>query len=129
MADLYDRARLSVIRLLSPRTAGGYGAPLALSSVTHGAYDPATGSASETVTVYSGSGLRESYDAKDIDGTMIRSGDARLIVSPVQLSGADMPTITTSDRVTFDNTVYKVVQVSPWNYAGLTVGFELQVRP
>lgn len=127
MPDIYDRAKALATRMLAPRSKGGKGLELVLRRETLGEYDPDAPSAPSELVV-NGSGFREEYDNKYIDGTLIVRGDVKLLVSPVQLTGADMPTPLSNDRIQFDGTTYTVIAVGPWNYAGLAVGFELQVR-
>lgn len=122
--SIYDRAKALAARLLSPSDKG---AALTLHVKTAGAYDPETG-ASETVTNYSGSGIRTNYAAAEIDGSLIMQDDVKLIVSPVQISEADMPQPKPADAITFDGSVYQVIDVKPWNYAGVACGFEVQAR-
>ena len=127
MPDIYDRAKALATRMLAPRSRGGKGLELVLRRETLGEYDPDAPQAPSELVV-NGSGFREEYDNKYIDGTLIVRGDVKLLVSPVQLTGADMPTPLSNDRIQFDGTTYTVIAVGPWNYAGLAVGFELQVR-
>lgn len=122
--SIYDLAKALAARLLSPSDKG---AALTLHVKTAGAYDPETGS-SETVTNYSGSGIRTNYAASEVDGSLIMQDDVKLIVSPVQISEADMPQPKPADAITFDGSVYQVVDVKPWNYAGVACGFEVQAR-
>lgn len=128
MADIYDRAKASAARMLAPRSRGGKGLELALIRVTTGEYDPDTGTGGETITTLEGSGFRENYNLKDIDGSLVKQGDVRILVSPLLLDGADMPTPSTLDKVLFDGETYTVQSVDPWSYAGLVVGFSVQAR-
>ncbi|EIK68101.1 hypothetical protein PseBG33_1372 [Pseudomonas synxantha BG33R] len=127
MPDIYDRAKATATRMLAPRSKGGKGLELVLRRETLGEYDPDNPQPPGEL-VLNGSGFREEYDDKYIDGTLIVRGDVKLLVSPVQLNGADMPLPLSNDRIQFDGTTYTVIAVGPWNYAGLAVGFELQVR-
>lgn len=127
MPDIYDRAKALATRMLAPRSKGGKGLDLVLRREIVGEYDP-DAPAVPSELVVNGSGFREEYDNKYIDGTLIVRGDVKLLVSPVQLTGEDMPTPLSNDRIQFDGTTYTVIAVGPWNYAGLAVGFELQVR-
>ncbi|MEX0292540.1 hypothetical protein AAH995_04235 [Pseudomonas putida] len=128
MADIYDRSRALAVRMLAPREKGGKGAEMTLQHRQQGAYDPIAGG-SQTVTVsHLGSAFRDTYDQKDIDGTRIKQGDVKLLVSPDKLDGTEMPVPTTQDQVIFDGKTYTLIAVAPWNYAGLAVGFEVQAR-
>lgn len=127
MPDIYDRAKALATRMLAPRSKGGKGLELVLRREIIGEYDP-DALAVPSELVVNGSGFREEYDNKYVDGTLIVRGDVKLLVSPVQLDGADMPSPLSNDRIHFDGTTYTVIAAGPWNYAGLAVGFELQVR-
>lgn len=128
MADIHDRGRATAIRMLAPRSKGGKGLELTLVQRTQGAYDPITGGSSVTEQRYVGSALRDHFSMDDVDGTFIRVGDVRLLLSPVQINGQDMPEPATQDRIEFDGDVYTALNVKPWNYAGVTCGFEVQAR-
>lgn len=128
MADIYDRSRALAVRMLAPRDRGGKGAEMTLQRRQQGPYDPVAGG-SPTVTVsYLGSAFRDLYALKDIDGTRIKQGDVKLLVSPEMLDGTPLPVPTTQDQVLFDGKTYTLMAVEPWNYAGLPVGFEVQAR-
>lgn len=128
MADIYDRGRALAVRMLAPRSKGGKGAEMTLQRRQQGAYDPIAGG-SPTVTVsHQGSAFRDTYEQKDVDGTRIKQGDVKLLVSPAKLDGSDLPEPTTQDQVLFGGKTYTLIAVKPWNYAGMDVGFEVQAR-
>lgn len=117
------------IRMLAARPTGK-GAPLVLRVITPGVRNPATGTTPPPTTDnYTGSGLRTQYKSRDVDGTQIRAGDVRLIVSPVLANGSDMPTLQPGQRVQFDGGQWYTVQnTSAWDYAGVSIGFVVQGR-
>ncbi len=128
MASIYEEAKALAIELLGLVSQGGNGAEMTLRRTTTGEYDPEGGEAPVTEEAFTGSAFRDAYGLKDIDGTLIRAGDAKLLVSPVQLNGSDMPTPKQGDGIEFAGDLYNVVSVTPWNYAGVDVGFEVQAR-
>lgn len=128
MADIYDRSRALAVRMLAPRDKGGKGADMTLQRRQQGAYDPVEGGATTVTVSHAGSAFRDTYEQKDIDGTRIKQGDVKLLVSPDKLDGTEMPVPTTQDQVIFDGKTYTLIAVAPWNYAGLAVGFEVQAR-
>jgi len=128
MADIYDRAKASAARMLAPRSKGGKGLELSLVRVTTGDYDPETGTTPVTTVQYDGSGFRENYKQSDIDGSRIKQGDVKFLISPVLLNAADMPQPVSQDKILFDGDTYTVQNVDPWDYAGLAVGFSVQAR-
>lgn len=128
MADIYDRAKATATRLLSPRSAGGKGLELTLKRTTQGEYDPSTGGSTPSIETFDGSGFRENYKQSDIDGTRIKQGDFKILISPVLLDGSNMPQPKSLDTIAFDGDTYTIQNVDPWNYAGLAVGFSVQAR-
>lgn len=128
MADIYDRGKAQCARMLGLRSAGGYGAALTIRRTTTGEYDPETGTSGTTTTDYAGSGIRKNYQIQDVDGSLIKAGDLQFIVSPVLLSGSDMPEPTTTDKLVFDGDTYTIASVKSWDFAGLALGFVVQAR-
>lgn len=128
MTDIYDRAKVTATRMLAPRSKGGKGLELSLIRVTTGEYDPDLGSSPVTTAQYDGSGFRENYNQRDIDGSRIKQGDVKILISPVLLNAADMPQPVSQDTILFDGDTYTVQNVDPWDYAGLAVGFSVQAR-
>ncbi|MGX5220234.1 hypothetical protein [Pseudomonas sp. S9] len=128
MADQYDRAKAQAARMLAPRSRGGKGLEMTLRHTVKGSYIPGGTANPDTVTDYQGSAFRDTYKLQDIDGSLIKAGDVKFLVSPVLLDETDTPEPVTQDKVIFDGDTYTVVGVVPWNYAGLAVGFEVQAR-
>lgn len=128
MADIYDRSRKLAVRMLAPRDKGGKGAEITLQRRQQGPYDPEAGGSTTVTVEHRGSAFRDTFALRDIDGTVIKQGDVKLLVSPEKLDGSDLPEPTTQDRILFDGKTYTVIGVKPWDYAGLAVGFEVQAR-
>lgn len=129
MADIYDRAKAQAARVLAPRSAGGKGLELTLRRTVAGEYDPETGITPDPMDVdYDGSGLRENYRTQDVDGSLIKAGDVRFMVSPVLINGSDTPEPLTTDLIIFDGDTYTVQAVEPGDYAGLACFFYAQAR-
>lgn len=128
MADIYDRAKASAARMLAPRSRGGKGLELAMIRVTTGEYDPEIGGSPETTERFEGSGFRENYRQQDIDGSLIKQGDVKILISPVLLDGAEAPQPVSLDKIAFNGDTYTVQHVDPWDYAGIAVGFSVQAR-
>lgn len=126
--DIYDRAKVTATRLLAPRSAGGKGLELTLVRTTQGEYDPDASGSITTTQNYDGSGFRDSYKQSDIDGTRVKQGDFKILISPVLLDGSDMPLPKSQDVVHFAGDIYTVQSVEPWDYAGVAVGFSVQAR-
>lgn len=128
MTDIYDRSLALATRMLAPRSAGGKGLEMVLSVTTTGEYDTDTGEAPITTTTYDGSAFRDTYQKDEIDGTRVLGSDVKFLVSPVLLNGDTTPDISPQYKIEFDGQIYTIMSVSPWDYAGLNVGFEVQGR-
>lgn len=129
MPDIYDRAKALAARQLAPRPAGK-GLLFVLTRKTPaGEYDPATGTGGQSDTTVVGSGIRTNYDTRDVDDTRIRTGDVKLLLSPVTLSGGDLPPPAPGDEIVFDTSTYMVVACAPIEPADLACGFKVQARP
>ena len=127
MPDIHDRGRALAIRMLAPRPKGK-GLGLVLRKKTVGEYNPETGGQEVVWADASGSGLRTNYRQEDIDGTYILQGDTRILLSPTALDGSDIPEPSTNDVIMFDGSEYNIIRVGPWNFAGVSCGYELQCR-
>lgn len=93
-----------------------------LRRVTAGEYDPATGKVVQTEVDHEAIGVFLDYAQRDIDGTLIRVGDRRVLMAP------DAPRPLTGDAVAVDDQVLCVVAVRVTEPAGVAVLYELQVR-
>lgn len=101
-----------------------FGQGCTLSSVTIGDYDPATGGASTTATSQTVTGAIFDYPQRFIDGTLILTGDKRVLVSPIGVTGAPKP----GDTLTAGGIDYRVVDAKATAPAGIAVLWTLQVR-
>ncbi len=95
-----------------------------------GSYNPATGAATVTTTTQTGVGVIFDYGLKQIDGTLIKVGDRRLLLSPLNTSGAALTAPALGDTVTdAAGVVYTLVEplktVSP---AGTAVLYDCNLR-
>lgn len=111
---------------LGPR---GNGAPAVLSKKTGGTFDPSTGSVSDVVTtIYNGSAVRVNYKEYAYKNESIIYGDFQLYFCPVLQDGTDSPEPKHDDLITFAGQTFKVINVIPWNAAGVVCGWKLQMR-
>ena len=76
-----------------------------------------------TVIDYPGTGALFGYKQRDIDGTLIKHGDQRLLLAP-QIEVAPK----TGDTVTVGAKVYNVVDIGIVAPAGVAVLYKLQLR-
>jgi hypothetical protein len=91
---------------------------------TAATYDPATSSTgTPTETVQTGSGAEIEYDSRDIDGTLVKVGDKKLLLSAVDFTEPQA-----GDVVTVGANTYTVIRCKPTNPAGTAVLYQVQVR-
>lgn len=100
-----------------------FGQSVTLTRLTPGAYDPNTGTATVVKTTQSGKGAVLDYGNRDIDGTIVKTGDRNLILSAI---GLVLPLV--GDEVTVGATIYKITNVKPLSPAGVLVIAECNLR-
>lgn len=109
----------------SLRRKGGI---VVLRQVVTGEYDPDLGTAPSTTTDYEGTGVKINYEAENIDGTLIQTGDQQLLLSPLKRNGAPMPAPTVDDLVLFGGSSYTVKNVETTAPVDVAVLHALQLR-
>lgn len=98
------------------------GQPITLTNRTSGTYDPATGSATIATVVEETFGVVLDFAAKDIDGTLIKRGDKKVILEATTI----FPTSTST--LTIGGVVHTVVEAVPVNPGGTVVIYKIQAR-
>lgn len=101
---------------------GEFGAPVTLTKNTP-TYDTEQSEVTESTATYTGVAVRTEYKIGDIDGTLIKQGDALLVIAPV---GMEKPE--TGDEITYDGETWKVVEGFIVRPATTTVCFKAQIR-
>lgn len=120
---LYDTFQATATRLIDK-----FGQAATLKQSTIGAYDPATGTASETVTSSTGRVVVTDYDIRQVDGTLIQRGDKRILLSVITGVGAKDVSPVPGDKIVVGNVTYTVVDASPLSPGGTVVMHEIQAR-
>lgn len=99
------------------------GEPCTVTSVTQGAFDPATGTVGAgTTTTQSGFAAPDQYNSFEIDGTVVQRGDVKLSLSKL----ATRPAV--GDTVTLDSKTYRIMDVYPARMSGADVIYVVQAR-
>lgn len=126
--SIHDRMRALTIRRLGVGK-GGQGSPATLHKISKGVYNPDTGKMEGAGSFnHLGSGLRVNYTTFEYRDVTITKGDYKLYLCPVLIDGTDCPAPKIGDTVTFDNDVYKVINLEAWNASGLECGWKCQMR-
>lgn len=100
-----------------------FGAPVTLTRITPGTYDPATGTVSQTTTTHTATGVKLNYEQRAIDGTNILQGDQRVYLDPLIAAAPQA-----GDTLTIGAEVFTVVASRPESPAGVVVLHDVQVR-
>jgi len=110
----YNRMKSTAYRLIDR-----FGQSLDFTRETGETYDPSTGTTSSTTETYSADVVWGDYNKNEIDDTLVKQGDARLVVAGE---------VKVDDRVTFNNKEWRVIDVSPLTPGGVELYTEAQVR-
>jgi len=101
------------------------GTTLTIKRETAGTTDPITGlTTGGTVVSHSAIGVKLRYKNTDIDGTLVRSGDLRILLSVAGLT----VTPESTDTITVSGVDWKIIDVKPLEPAEIVVLYELQIR-
>lgn len=125
MTEFYDDLADTAAELLAE-----FGQAVTLTHVAAGAYNTATGvTAAATTTTQTGVAVEDEYSAHSIDGTLIKAGDKKLYLSPLDSAGAQITAPVAEDTAELAAggpwTIKKVTPVQP---GGTPVLYVLQVR-
>lgn len=114
--SLYENLAATALRLLAK-----YGAPTTIQRVTIGAYNPATGTASNSTSNLTTTGLVRLYQNKLIDGERVKVGDKEVVLSNEQI-----PLL--SDKIIVDSVPWSIVNIREVNPAGTPIVYFAQIR-
>jgi hypothetical protein len=122
MTDYAKKARETDAKL---RKKGG---TVTLRRIALGDDDPDTGKPIKTVTDYTAAGVKLSYEADRIDGTLIQSGDQELYLSPLQLNGQPLPAPTVGYLVLIAGVQFAIGPVQKIEPVDVPVLYILQLK-
>lgn len=100
-----------------------FGAPVTLTRITTGVYDPATGTVVNSGATYTAPGVKLNYEQRAIDGTNILQGDQRVYLDPLIAVAPQA-----GDTMTVGTEVFTVVASRPLAPAGIVVLHDIQIR-
>lgn len=112
----YSATAATALRLLQR-----FGAAATIKRTTAGAYDPVTGTSTETVTSLSTMAEVFDYPQKYVDGSLILMGDKRAYLAATQEPKQ-------GDKLTWNGADWTVVSVKEVAPAGVPVLYEAQIR-
>ena len=100
-----------------------FGGDATIRTVTTGAYDPVTGTASESVSDATVKGVLEDVSAREVND-LIQAGDRRLTIAAADVNAAP----TTADRVIISGVTYQVVRITTIEQDNQPITYELILR-
>jgi len=98
------------------------GTTMTLTRETAGVYVPATGGFTTTSTTYTVKGVKLNYKSKDIDGTLVKAGDMKVLMA----AGVVEPQ--TTDLLTIGGVVWAIIFTQALEPAETPILYTLQVR-
>lgn len=117
MASFYANLQATAARLLTK-----YGQSLTFTREVETAFNPTTGAKTNDLFTFTGYGASFDYQASEIDGELIQSGDIRLTLEKT----STVPAINDSVRV--DDINYRVMDVKKSAPGGVVVKYDLNLR-
>ena len=101
------------------------GTSLTIKRDTAGVTDPITGiTTGGRITSYTATGVKLRFKNRDIDGTLVKAGDLRILLS---VAGLNI-TPESTDTITVSGVDWKIIDVKPLEPAEIVVLYELQIR-
>lgn len=125
MSEFYDDMAETAAELLTE-----FGQSVTLTHVAAGSYDSATRTtAAGTPTTQTGVAVEDTYSAHSIDGTLIKTGDKKLLLSALNSAGAQITPPKPEDTAALaGGAPWTIVKVDPVQPGGTPVLYVLQVR-
>ena len=128
----HQRMRNMVIKNLGLAPKGS-GVQLTLRKVEDGAFDPTTGTLTQVINEYTGTGLRMDFSEWPRKNFDIPYSDFQVYLSPIQLTSVgdpvlEMPTPEIDDTIVFLGKEVKVINFEAFNENGVGCGWKVHVR-
>lgn len=114
----YEEAALDADEMLAE-----FGQKVTIKRIISGDYDPATSSAPTTTTLQAGTAVVLDFGIKDVDGTLIKTGDKRMLLSAVGISPPQV-----DDIVTFGTSTCQIKNSNAFDPAGTVVFYDVHLR-
>lgn len=127
----YDtRARTKAAAKLAPIALGGSGQAVTLTAASGGGYSPATGKrAGQSTAAQTGSGIEDSYSAREIDGSTVLAGDKRFMLSALASDGTALTMPAPGDLLEYGTGArWRIMAAEPYAPAGLAIYAMLHLR-
>lgn len=95
---------------------------------TAGSYSVSTGVASVSTSTQSAYGALFDYENKNIDGSLVKKGDRKLLLSALNTALAALTAPSVNDTVTANSVTYTIIAIRPIAPSGVAVAYDCQIR-
>ena len=111
------------LQKVAEKVVNKFGGDAIIRTVTSGAYDPVTGTASESVSDVELKGVLEDVNAREVND-LVQAGDRRLLIAAEDVAS----TPTTADKVVISSVVHQVIRVRTIEQDNEPITYELILR-
>ena len=111
------------LRKVASKLMSKFGGTATIRRVVTGAYNPTTGTVSETTTDTVVRGVLEDVNLREVND-LIQAGDKRLLIAAADISSAP----TTADEVLISGTTHQVIEVRTIEQDNTPITYELILR-
>jgi hypothetical protein len=111
------------LRKVASKLMAKFGGEATIRFVSTGAYNPTTGTASETVANTELRGVLENVNLREVND-LIQATDKRLLIAAADIAMAP----TTADEVIIENITYQVVTIRTVEQDNIAITYELILR-
>ena len=116
-------ALASPLRKVASKLMAKFGGTATIRRVVPGAYNPTTGTVSETTTDTVVRGVLEDVNAREVN-ELIQAGDKRLLIAAADVAMAP----STADRVSIGGITHQVIRVQTIEQDNTAITYELILR-
>ena len=111
------------LRKVANKAIGKFGGDITIQSVSLGAYNPTTGTATETITTETVKGVLENVNAAEVND-LVRGDDKKLTVAASALSA--VPGV--DDKVLISSVTHQIVRIETVEQANQAIVYQLFLR-
>jgi len=111
------------LRKTASKLMSKFGGDVTIRVIIVGAYNPTTGTASESTADTTVKGVLEDVNAREVND-LIQAGDRRLTIAAADVSAAP----TTADRIIISGVTYQVIRVTTIEQDNQPITYELILR-
>ena len=111
------------LRNVSSKVLSKFGGDVTFKQITHGSYDTASGSVSESITTTTIKGILQNVNQREIND-LIKENDKILIIAAADLA----QTPTTSDRVLVASVEYQIIRINIDENDNQNIKYEIYLR-